>query len=122
MKDDMLAAMKRSANKYAVLGNIDEIVLQEDPVCKKFNIVDKFLLSKQKPSVQEQAKWDKEMKERQWNAWKAKEQVQSEDDDDDLEEVEEVYNECTTFMSANEIGCSIKNGQHGGREGNNSQK
>lgn len=71
------------------LGVVDEVVLQEDPVCKKFNVVDKFLLNKQKPSVQEQAKWDKEMKEyfdRQWNAWKAEEQLQS-DGDDDIEEV-----------------------------------
>lgn len=35
VKDDILAAMRRSANKFAVLGNVSEDVIPNDPVNKE---------------------------------------------------------------------------------------
>lgn len=64
IKDDQIAAMKRSANKYSLLGMINNNdVLKEDERSMKMRIVDRFLIQKKCPTEQDIRHWDRDMKD-----------------------------------------------------------
>lgn len=46
----MLEAMRRSANKFSVLGMLDNEDIQEEVWTRKMNEVNKYLLLKKKPT------------------------------------------------------------------------
>lgn len=105
VKDDVIAAMKRSANKFSVLVNLDEEI-EEDTTTQKQRKVDKYPVMKRRPTEMEKKNWDKEMNEyftKQWNAMEGK-----------IEEVEEVDNGTAEFITANEYGIKGRNVSKGG--------
>lgn len=120
VKDDIMASMKKSANKFAILGDLGSGELNEDPVCKKFKEIDRLLLAHVLPTVVERLKWDKEMNEyfdKHWDVWnkKNKGNAGGEEQSVELEEVAEIYSEAASFLTANEIGmdCARRKGSGG---------
>lgn len=119
VKDDVMAAMKRSANKYVVLNKVGEEVLQEDHMSKKYKEVDKFLFLKKIPTKEERNKWGRDMNsyfDRQWNAMINKNINSNHDIDsmEDVEEVEKVYHDSASFLNANEVGDGMRGREKGG--------
>lgn len=112
-------AIKRSANKFAILTGVSEDVLLEDPVCSKFKKVDKFLFLKIMPTKEERCKWGRQKNEyfeKQWKAMMEKNKTVINDGNsmDGLEKVEEVYHDTASFLSMNEIGEGMRGKEKGG--------
>ncbi|PWA48899.1 RNA-directed DNA polymerase, eukaryota, Reverse transcriptase zinc-binding domain protein [Artemisia annua] len=61
LNDDMLASMRKSANKFSVLGNVEEEEMHELNMLKDRMIVDQYLNNKIQPTVRESQIWSKDM-------------------------------------------------------------
>lgn len=106
VKDDLLAAMKRSTNKYYALRIINNESLQEDETVRKFKEVDKFLFLRKQPTKLEKKNWDKDKMQyfdKHKNLQTRKEFKEGECSDDE-EEVEEIISSNVEFVIANEYG------------------
>lgn len=119
VKDDLLPAMKWSANKYSVLNMFEGDVYKEDIGVWKQNEIHKYMLLKRGPTDEERVKWDDDMIEEfeyHWNSWK-KDSKKVAEEKVELEEVAPVQSESAAFISSNEIG-----GQRNGGSGRNKMK
>ncbi|GJZ80916.1 RNA-directed DNA polymerase, eukaryota, reverse transcriptase zinc-binding domain protein [Tanacetum coccineum] len=101
---DTMEELKRSANKYAVLAEVNEENNRknnDEIMIDKRLIVDEFLKKKQQPSVSETKDWSYDMIKYFKYAWEAREK--GEHDDSDEEDVEVVYDESVQSVIANEV-------------------
>ncbi|GJS26786.1 RNA-directed DNA polymerase, eukaryota, reverse transcriptase zinc-binding domain protein [Tanacetum coccineum] len=100
----IMEELKKSANKYVVLAEINEENPKEskgEMMTNKRLIVDEFVKKKIQPSIEEFKDCGYDMIQYFKNAWKAMEK--GDNDDNDEEDVEIVYDESTHAVIADEI-------------------